>query len=393
MPITAELHDGRTLEFPDGTDPAIVQATVKKTLGIASVAPTPAIQPTSGEDQLKGFLLKSMASGPGGLLRMGGEQALSNINEAVTKGARTAGDFITRGASTLGASPELAAGLGTAAHVGVEAVPMMLAGGPAKAAAPAFRNTAEWMMRKALKPGIPATLSGKADSAVTTLLDEGVNVTRGGAEVLRAKADEAAGKVADLLKGSTGTVSKDAVADSLLPVYEKYLKQTNPEKSLQAISEEAKAFRNHIALNGSDAIPVTVAQELKQGNYRVLGDKAYGAGLKPDAERDSLKALARGLKEGIEQIHPEVGPLNALQGSLINAAKLVERRSATEGGKNVVGLGAIAPTEAGFWAFLLDRSGIGKSVLARMLNAGQEQIPATIARGALAGYTGAQPQK
>ena len=28
MTVTAELADGRTLEFPDGTDPAVVQATV-----------------------------------------------------------------------------------------------------------------------------------------------------------------------------------------------------------------------------------------------------------------------------------------------------------------------------------------------------------------------------
>jgi len=31
--MKAELADGRVLEFPDGTDPAVVQATVKKVLG------------------------------------------------------------------------------------------------------------------------------------------------------------------------------------------------------------------------------------------------------------------------------------------------------------------------------------------------------------------------
>lgn len=35
MTVTAELHDGRTLEFPDGTDPSVVQATVKRMLNIA----------------------------------------------------------------------------------------------------------------------------------------------------------------------------------------------------------------------------------------------------------------------------------------------------------------------------------------------------------------------
>lgn len=34
MSVTAELHDGRVLEFPDGTDPSVVQRTVKKVLGI-----------------------------------------------------------------------------------------------------------------------------------------------------------------------------------------------------------------------------------------------------------------------------------------------------------------------------------------------------------------------
>lgn len=34
MPIQAQLHDGRILEFPDGTDPKVIQATVKKVLGV-----------------------------------------------------------------------------------------------------------------------------------------------------------------------------------------------------------------------------------------------------------------------------------------------------------------------------------------------------------------------
>lgn len=38
MTVTAQLHDGRTLEFPDGTAPEVVQATVKRVLGSASAA-------------------------------------------------------------------------------------------------------------------------------------------------------------------------------------------------------------------------------------------------------------------------------------------------------------------------------------------------------------------
>ena len=36
MTITANLADGRVLNFPDGTDPAVIQATVKKMMAQGS---------------------------------------------------------------------------------------------------------------------------------------------------------------------------------------------------------------------------------------------------------------------------------------------------------------------------------------------------------------------
>jgi hypothetical protein len=41
MTITAQLADGRTLEFPDGTDPAVIQATVKRVIGAAPAEAAP----------------------------------------------------------------------------------------------------------------------------------------------------------------------------------------------------------------------------------------------------------------------------------------------------------------------------------------------------------------
>ena len=54
MTIEAELADGRILEFPDGTDPAVIQQQVKAMLAQTAeqqpaqpqeIAPQPAIQP------------------------------------------------------------------------------------------------------------------------------------------------------------------------------------------------------------------------------------------------------------------------------------------------------------------------------------------------------------
>ena len=39
MTITAKLADGRILKFPDGTDPAVMQATVKNMMGVNVEAP------------------------------------------------------------------------------------------------------------------------------------------------------------------------------------------------------------------------------------------------------------------------------------------------------------------------------------------------------------------
>lgn len=46
MTIRAELHDGRILEFPDGTDPAVIDRTVKRELGVAD-APAQPVAPVS----------------------------------------------------------------------------------------------------------------------------------------------------------------------------------------------------------------------------------------------------------------------------------------------------------------------------------------------------------
>jgi hypothetical protein len=54
MAITAELHDGRTLSFPDGTDPVVVQATVKKMLAPA---------PSTPDQELRASFLGRVAQG------------------------------------------------------------------------------------------------------------------------------------------------------------------------------------------------------------------------------------------------------------------------------------------------------------------------------------------
>ena len=83
MAIEAELADGRILEFPDGTDPAVVQATVKRVLGQTAPTATPAA-PAPAEAQGATGL---SAIGPS-LMRGGrGLASLPNIGMAMAQNA------------------------------------------------------------------------------------------------------------------------------------------------------------------------------------------------------------------------------------------------------------------------------------------------------------------
>ncbi len=82
MAIEAELADGRILEFPDGTDPSVVQATVKKVLASSRPAPE-----TTAFGQVKeGF--KGIVPGAVGLLESAATGASALLPEDMEKSAR-----------------------------------------------------------------------------------------------------------------------------------------------------------------------------------------------------------------------------------------------------------------------------------------------------------------
>ena len=87
--IEAELHDGRILEFPDGTDPAVVQATVKKVLGVTSAPKSGGIGSEVGKGLLRGAgeIGKGISRIPSAVLdpfgRAGGTEPGLCVNAAV----------------------------------------------------------------------------------------------------------------------------------------------------------------------------------------------------------------------------------------------------------------------------------------------------------------------
>ena len=99
-------------------------------------------------------------------------------------------------------------------------------------------------------------------------------------------------------------------------------------------------------LDGPDEIPVEQAQEMKRHIYKVYKDY-YGIDDQTAAYVQGKKAVARGLKEEIEGLYPEVKNLNLEEGQLLRFLDPFGRAAARIQNRDLIGLGMqIAPMTA-----------------------------------------------
>ena len=317
-------------------------------------------------------ILKGATSGGHPLFGMataGFGEGLKSVNDLMNRGAYKAGGAVTDYAAGKGASPELAGGLGYATNVGVQAIPTVLGGLLGKTAGkPVLEHAGKRFMTSALKPSAVDIRSGDAGKAVQTLLDEGINVTPGGVAKLRKTIDALDDEVASRIASSKGTVDlgkqpTQAVVDTL----KRFKDQVNNKSDIGAIN---KAWDEFVDTFGN-TMSVQKAQAVKRGTYRAMQGK-YGE--EGHASTEAQKALARGLREGIEEHVPEVAALNARQGRLINAADQAEYRAAMAANRDIMGLSPAGMNPKAMLAMLADRSPIVKSLIARLLYSGAGPI-------------------
>lgn len=322
---------------------------------------------------------------------LGAGEALDAFNRFMDRTAYAAGGKVTDAATAIGLPPQAAAGAGYATNVGIQSVPMVLGGEGAARAAPAMQNLGRKVMQSALKPNKAARESGDAAKAIDTLLEKGVNVTKGGVEKLTAEIDKLDDAVTKSIQGSKADVSTLSVLQPVKDAIAKFKYGLDNAANEKAIRGEMLKFFDHPQVQQALQIPVETAQKIKRAIYTELGDKAYGIGLKSGAEAEGKKAVARGLKEGIERAVPGTKEANAQMGAAINARDLVQDRVLVAGNKNPIGLGWLNPSEMIPW--LADRSELVKSLIARGLYSGAERIPQTAGQavGATAGAVSGRP--
>lgn len=292
------------------------------------------------------------------------------------------GGKVTDFAARAGLPPEVAGGLGYAANVSLQALPMLFGGEASKVVSPAMQSGARSLMQSAVKPTIQQLKSGDAATAIDTMLKEGINPTKGGVAKLQGRIDELNDQIKAAISASPATVRLDKVGASLLDRWNQVLRQANPQGDLQALQKAWTEFRQHPMFAGKSEIPVQTAQEIKQGTYRAMGEKVYGE--EKSATIETQKQIARGLKEQIAAKVPQIAGLNAEESRLITTMNVAERRALMELNKNPMGLSLLAKDPKAWAAFMADKSAIFKSLAARMLYSGSEAIPANVGRGSIA---------
>jgi len=261
-----------------------------------------------------------------------------------------------------------------ALDVGMGFGPASIAASVGKAAAPALTSTAEWLMGTAIKPTLSQRKSGEAARAIDTMLDQGLNATKGGIETLKSKIRELNDSISETIANSDAMVKVGNVGKSLLDTLNRFANQVTPQTDLATIRNAWGMFRTNPLIAGAEDIPVQLAQKLKVGTYRQLAGK-YGE--LSSAEIESQKALARGLKDEIASSVPGISELNLKDSELLNALNVTERRALMDLNNNPGGLSWLTHRPAAFAAYMADKSALFKSLMARVINAGAEKIPET----------------
>ena len=297
-------------------------------------------------------------------------------NEIYERGSDVIGSAVTEGSSRIGLPSEVAAGLGTAAYVGAQSLPV-IAGSKiiGQGSAPALESGAKRLMQSSIKPNAKTIASGDAPKAIQTMLDRGINATEGGMKATQARVTALEGTIDDLLKNSPATVDKFEVAKNLKTAVQQVNLNLERAANVKEIQGAYEKFWNHEAIKNLDKLPASLANKMKQAFYKELSEKAYVPGASLSAQDKAQKALAAGLREGVAKAEPAVAPTLAEQAELINVLKVAGPQAGREGNKNIIGLGSLSPTLQNAAVWMLDRYPWFKSMLARGMYSGSTRIP------------------
>lgn len=385
---------------------------------------------------------------------MGGAQGL--ISAAVSPITAPAGALTESGLRAVGVSPEVSQVGGDVAE---QAAPLALPGlvkGPAGWASNRMKAAAQRGYRSALKPVIAGSESEtiaqsaeNARNAVNYGLEKGRRINRAGLEQQASRIDELNNLSKEIVGDSSEqTIPPDLPLQRVDTLKTKFKKQVNPTEDLSTVAGSRNDFKRQFmppeeaTVPGEKYVPGEIdpnaspeaiqttpedfptvepakvkprnmtpleAQEMKQGTYRRLHDRAY-SGEEKSASIQAQKRMASGLKDVLADHFPELKPVNEELSSEFNLRKFMEKRvetfenqapsllqhigSASAGaaagfasGSPLAGLGAALSTEAAsYLARLMMTPGFKSGLAIRIWKGSKGVVPLAEATARVEAY-------
>ena len=254
-------------------------------------------------------------------------------------------------------------------------------------------SKAEDLVKSALKPSEIRMKTGAGQAAIDTILNTpGLYATKHGVEKLQSLIDDLNTQISSKVANSAERVDLQTVANKLNDVRDRLKDFSTPLENLSKVDKLEKEFLQlHPKWGGAIDISVPQAQRTKQEIYRTLGDAAFGE--IGSAERESQKALARGLKEGVASKVPDVAELNAKEGKLLNAQDVIESAVHRASNRDIGGLMWMIENPLAALGAFADRSPNVKIALAKALYAmGKNKVPPGVTTAARAGSYASIPE-
>lgn len=238
-------------------------------------------------------------------------------------------------ASTALAPTNVAQKMGGYAETGLElAAPIA---GSAEKVGSGLIKTAQDFYLSAMKPSTTLSLEERAALAKTGL-SEGVKLTERGVEKMNGLIDTLEEKLGQIIKdaGEKGGKIKTASLKPMIDEVKSLYGQTvNVAESQGNVAKLDQMYNDFVQKYGEE-IGTEQAQKLKTNTYKVVRDSF---GELAGSVKEGMKAMARGLKEGIVANAPESEGVNKRLSSLYNFSDALEKSVKRIGNRDIISLG------------------------------------------------------
>jgi hypothetical protein len=190
-----------------------------------------------------------------------------------------------------------------------------------------------------LKPSLSDRLLPKAKEIVETGIRESIPVTEAGAARVEKLTGELSAEVDRVLTAAKGDVNLSDVADQVRAFAKrKYFMPGKPTADYEAAMKVADELDQHPSLanpmapNSPAMATPTAANRIKRGLDETIGESNFG--VERGATKTAQKVARSTVRKSLETIAPEVGPLNAREGRLLDLGDALNRAVGREANRN-----------------------------------------------------------